>query len=452
MRHLQPVLWTKGTLLTPQHLQIQDRFLEDTLQFWLQSLAFCPWGFRQLRLDYEALAAGLLSVSAASGIFPDGLLFEIPEADASPAARPLAEHFGPSDTSLDVYLAIPQYRERGLNVSVSGTGADTRYVADAVFVQDEARVGSEKPVQVARKGFRILVEGESRQGYSSLRMARVERSPVGAFQLDGAFVPPVLDLATNEYLLAIARRLFEVLGAKSTELSALRRHKNESLADFTSSEIADFWMLYTINSHYPLVRHIFDVRHGHPEALFSIMAALAGALTTFSRDVHPRDLPVYDHEDLSGCFTAMDTRLRTLLETTVPKNYVALALKQVQPSIYAVSLAEERFFQNTRMYLALRAEMDHGELIGKAPQLVKIGAATHIDHMVRHALPGAQIVHTARPPAGLPVKTHYEYFSLAQSGAVWDSIARARNLAAYLPAEFPNAEMELIILLPQSRS
>jgi predicted component of type VI protein secretion system len=51
-----------------------------------------------------------------------------------------------------------------------------------------------------------------------------------------------------------------------------------------------------------------------------------------------------------------------------------------------------------------------------------------------------------------PVKTHYEYLSLARSGAVWHSITPARNLAAYLPAEFPNAEMELIILLPQSRS
>ena len=30
MRQLEPVIWTKGTFLNPQHLQIQDRFLAKT--------------------------------------------------------------------------------------------------------------------------------------------------------------------------------------------------------------------------------------------------------------------------------------------------------------------------------------------------------------------------------------------------------------------------------------
>ena len=57
MKQLKPVLWTKGTFLTPQHLQIQDRFLEDTLNFRLQALKFCPWGFRELAINAELLAA-----------------------------------------------------------------------------------------------------------------------------------------------------------------------------------------------------------------------------------------------------------------------------------------------------------------------------------------------------------------------------------------------------------
>ena len=78
MKQLQPVLWTKGTFLTPQHLQLQDRFLEDSLNFRLQALKFCAWGFSEVVLDQELLADGHLAVSRASGIFPDGLLFDIP--------------------------------------------------------------------------------------------------------------------------------------------------------------------------------------------------------------------------------------------------------------------------------------------------------------------------------------------------------------------------------------
>ena len=33
MKQLQPVIWSKGTFLTPQHLQVQDRFIEDSLNF-----------------------------------------------------------------------------------------------------------------------------------------------------------------------------------------------------------------------------------------------------------------------------------------------------------------------------------------------------------------------------------------------------------------------------------
>jgi len=32
--------------------------------------------------------------------------------------------------------------------------------------------------------------------------------------------------------------------------------------------------------------------------------------------------------------------------------------------------------------------MDEGELIQKAPQLIKICSASHIEHLIRQALPG----------------------------------------------------------------
>src|SRR6266536_4634324 len=106
MRQLQPILWTRGTLLTPQQLQAQDRFLEDSLHFRLEAVSFRPWGFTNLQVDRDALANGLFAISSAAGIFPDGLLFDMPDADEAPSAEPLAEHFGASDYTADVYLAI----------------------------------------------------------------------------------------------------------------------------------------------------------------------------------------------------------------------------------------------------------------------------------------------------------------------------------------------------------
>ena len=212
MKRLEPVIWTKGTFLTPQHLQIQDRFLENVLHFELEALSFRPWGLRRFQINQELLAAGTFSLSIASGIFPDGLLFDIPNSDPAPEPKPIADLFPDDSGELAVYLAIPQYRERGLNISAPLRNADTRYRAEVETFKDENTGMSEKPVQVARKNFRLLVEGESREGSSALRIAVVKRTPAGTFQLDPRFVPPVLDITASDYLVSIARRLVEIHG------------------------------------------------------------------------------------------------------------------------------------------------------------------------------------------------------------------------------------------------
>lgn len=450
MKSLQPVIWMKGTLLSPQYLQSQDRFLENSLKFQLDSLAYSPWGFRRLQIDQQALASGYLALSQASGIFPDGLLFEIPDADAAPIPRPLADCFEADQNVLDVYLAIPHFRERGLNVALAGSKGDTRYTSEIALLRDENTGLSERPVQVARKNFRLLTEGESQQQSSVLRLARVERTSAGLFQLDPKFVPPLLDVSANDFLVSILRRLVEILAAKSSQLAGTRRQKNLSLADFGAADIANFWLLYSINSHFPLLQHLFETRRGHPEELYQTMLSLAGSLSTFSNAIHPRDLPRYEHNELGFCFEDLDEKIRLLLDTVVPSNFVSLPLKLSQASIYATALADDRYLRNTKMYLAVRAEMNEGELISKAPYLLKVCSASHIEHLVRQALPGVPLTHTPRPPSAIPVKLNYQYFSLSQTGAAWEAVTRARNLAAYVPGDFPQPQLELIILLPES--
>ncbi len=450
MRQLQPVIWMKGTALSPQHLQSQDRFIEDSFQFRLESLNSHPWGFLNLQIDQETLAEGVFSLSAASGIFPDGLLFDFPVSESAPASKPLLDCFEPDQDTLDIFLAIPSYRLPGLNVSTAHGRADTRYLAEAIMVRDENSGLAEKPVQVARKNYRLLTGADSRQECSALQVARVRKAATGALQLDPQFVPPLLDISASDYLCAIARRIVEILAAKSSLLGGSRRQKNQSLADFGASDIANFWLLYTINSHFPELQHIFETRRGQPERLFDALLSLAGCLTTFSNKVHPSNLPLYDHDDLSNCFTQLDETVRLLLETVVPTNCISLPLKLVQPSIYATALADDKYLTNTRMYLAISAGMSEAELIGKTPYLVKVCSASHIEHLVRQALPGVGLTHVPKPPGSIPVKLNYQYFSLNQSGVVWEAIGRARNLAAYVPGDLPAPQLELIILLPEA--
>lgn len=450
MRRLQKVLWTKGILLNPQHLQLQDAYLEELVAFQLGSLQHAPWGFARLEIDQEALAGGSLALSTAAGLFPDGLPFLFPGADAAPAPRPLQEHWRPDQEAMDLFLAVPEHRFDGQNVSMQADGGSgaTRFVAEAVLRRDENTGLAERPLQLARRNLRLVAQGEALEGFTLLQVARVVRSPAGEPQLDPLYVPPLLEVSASVYLMTVARRLVEVLSARSSGLAGTRRQRNRGLADFGSSDVANFWLLYTVNTHLPVIRHLFETRRGHPEALYRAMLALAGALTTFSGTLHPRDLPGYDHTDLGACFGRLDGIIRELLETVVPTNHVILPLKQTQPLVHATALDDERLFTGTQMFLGVRSEAPAEEVARRVPQLLKVSSGDQVERLIRLALPGVTLRYTPAPPGSMPVKLDYQYFQVERSGNDWDAIRTARNLAAYVPSDFPAPQLELVVLLP----
>jgi type VI secretion system protein ImpJ len=450
MKQLQPVLWTKGTFLTPQHLQLQDKFLEDSLNFRLQALKFCAWGFSEVVLDQEQLAEGHLAISRASGIFPDGLLFEIPGPDQPPPSKALAEFFDPGVKDLDIYLTVPDYKQKGLNVAGLGRVAGSRYLAEITTVRDDNTGISEKPIQIARKNLRLLAANETREGSSALRIANIEKTEAGAFRLNTRFVPPLLEVRASDYLRSLISGILEILAAKSAQLAGMRRQKNQSLADFNASDIANFWLLYTVNSNIPVLNHLLQGQRCHPEELFSALTALGASLTTFHETIRPRDLPLYDHQNLSKVFTDLDEKLRILLDTVVPTKAVSLPLKHLKNTIYAAAIDQDKYLKNTRMYLAFSADVSEDTIIRRVPQLVKACSATHIEQLINAALPGVVLTHVSSPPSAIPVKLKFQYFSLNQTGAAWETVTRARNFAAHVPGDIPNPEMELIILLPEA--
>lgn len=446
MRQLQPVVWSKGVFLSPQHLQAQDRFFEESLRFVSGALSFRNWGFSALSLDAAALSEGQLSVTQASGVFPDGLMLDMPASDALPRSRNLEECFHDGRSACAFYLAIPQDRPGGINVGLQRGGVSTRFYAELQMLRDENSSGVEKPVSLARKNLQILAEGENLEGSVLLPFAQIERTEAGGYKLNPKYAPPLLNLKASDLLSGILRGLIEILVARSSQLAGSRRQRNQSLADFSASDIANFWLLYTINSHLPPLRHMLETNQTHPEALFLEMLSLAGSLSTFSSKIEPRDLPKYEHEHLGDCFLALDAIITELLDTVVPSNFVALPLKPLRDSIYATAIDKDQYFENSRPYLAISSDMREADLISRVPALAKACSATHIEQLIRQALPGLKLTHVPVPPRAIPVKLRYQYFSIEKTGPVWEAVTRARNFAVYAPGEIPNPDMELIFL------
>lgn len=434
-------------MLSPQHLQTQDRFFEDHLEFCLSALAHCPWGFSRLSIDEDLLQSGSLSIQVAAGALPDGLVFDVPDADSVVPPRTIGDLWEPDQESMLAFLAVPEFRLDGINVASGNRDAQTRFVPDVVQRRDEVTGLGERPLQIARKNLRILLEQESIEGFSVLPFARVRRLATGEFRLDAEFVPPVLDFTCSLRLASIVRRAVELLSAKSNALSRMRRQRNASLAQFSVSDVANFWLLYTVNSHLPVLRHLADTRHGHPSELYEALLGLAGSLTTFSTSVHPRDFPPYDHSDLGKCFGALDVTLRILLETAVPENCVALPFQIVQHAVHAVALDEDRFLSAPHLYLAVRSDLPPAEIARLVPQLVKVTSGDRVGGLIKQAVAGIALTHLQSPPTAVPVKLDFQYFEIQRQGAEWNAVVSGRNIAAYVPSEISNASLELILLL-----
>ena len=450
MKLLSRVVWSEGMHLGPHHFQVQSRYFEDSIQFAVSSLWFAAYGVAGLELDSEALRNGTVALVHARGIFPDGLPFNMPESDALPAPRAIADLFPPTRDAITVLLAIPPRKPNGVNCAIETnpvSPVDARYLAESKVLHDENTGADERPVRFGRKNLRLVVDTEPAGDLVTLPLARVMRDGAGHFIYDPQFVPPVLGIGASQRLMEILRRLIEILNEKSATISRGPTASGGIAAEFSTREIANFWLLHAVNSALAPLRHLYMAKRGHPEELYREMARLGGALCTFALDSHPRSLPVYDHMNLSDCFDALDRHIRAHLETIVPTNCLSIPLASAGNYYYEGQVSDQRCLGRARWVLAVRADMGEAELMVEAPHLIKVCTPPFVRELVRRALPGMTLTHLPVPPAAISARVETQYFGVARTGPCWDHIVQTRTVGLYVPGEFANPEVEILVVL-----
>jgi len=443
MKFLSRVVWSEGMYLGPEQFQAQNRYFEESLQFTSSSLIYRPYGLIGCNLDADALRNGTVSLIHARGLFADGLPFNMPESDAPPPPREIGELFPPTRETVTVRLAIPARKASGVNCAVNGYTGDSRYVAEMRSFIDESTGSDERPVQVGRKRFRLLLDTEPQEGFASLALARVIRDGAGHYIYDPSFIPPCVQVSASERLLLMLRQLLEILEQKSATLSGGAGKSTE----YSARELASFWLLHSVNSAAAVIRHLWTSKRGHPEEVFLELSRLGGALCTFGLESHPRSLPVYDHDDLTGCFAALEQHIRTHLEIILPTKCLQIPLQQSANYFYEGEVTDARCLGRARWVLGIRSEAGEAELIQRSPQLVKVCSSKFVGELVKRALAGLELTHMPAPPPAVSSKVEMQYFGINRTGPFWDSISQTRRVGIYVPGELPNPELELLVVL-----
>lgn len=241
------------------------------------------------------------------------------------------------------------------------------------------------------------------------------------------------------------RRLIEILEEKSASMS--RAPGGASFAEFSSREIASFWLLHAVNSGLAPLKHFWTSKRGHPAELYLEMARLAGALCTFALDSLPRDIPSYNHDRLDETFRAVDHHIRTHLETIIPTNCLAIALEPGAKYFYEGDIKDQRCLNRSRWVLGVRSSAGEVDVMTKAPQLVKVCSAQFVPELVKRALPGLALTHLPVPPSAVSAKADFQYFSVSKGGPCWDHLQKTKRVGIYVPGDFTDVELELLVVL-----
>jgi type VI secretion system protein ImpJ len=431
------VIWQEGMLLRPQHFQHNDRYYDHQMKTRTQLLGGYTWGFLHLEFDLQFLSMGKLVISQASGILPDGSLFEL-----GGSTEPMVLVVPPNTGHTPIYLALPLVTGNHIEARrMEHSDVLARYIAyDAEVADSNAGDDSASQVTCARPDFKLLLgEQQSDQAYVKLKVCEVlETTPDGVITLDPDYVPTYIQTHASKYLLSCLKEVISLLGNRGDTIAERIR----SSGKVGGAEVGDFMMLQLINRSELLLRHYLGLEQIHPEALYRTFLTLLGDLAAFSSDTRrPRLDSRYQHSDQGASFRKLMDAIRQVLSMVLEQHAIELVLQARQYGITVSPLHDHTLLGTASFVLAASAHCDPEELRQRLPAHLKVGPVERIRQLVNLHLPGIKIKPLPVAPRQIAFHSNKTYFILELSSEDLAQMERSGGFAFHVSGEFPELEL-----------
>ncbi|MBT2372291.1 type VI secretion system baseplate subunit TssK [Pseudomonas fluorescens] len=319
-----------------QHLQHNDRYYDQQLKHRTRLLGSHSWGFLTLELDLQYLNMGKVVVNQASGLLPDGSLFEL-----NGTLQPLLLEIPANTVAQSVYLALPLVTGNHVEArQAQQSEVLARYITCEVDVVD-SNAGEDSRCQIScgRPDFRLLAgEQQTDQAYVKLKVAQVLGcTPDGVVSLDPDFVPTFIHLQGSGYLLSCLK---EVIGLLTNRGDAIAERLGSN-GKAGGAEVGDFLMLQLINRTELVLRHYLDLVRVSPEALYRTLLSILGELSTFASDSKRPSLEGrYQHGDQGMSFRPLMAAIRSVLSMVLERHAIELVLQQRQYGVLVCPVSD----------------------------------------------------------------------------------------------------------------
>ena len=438
MSEFNKVVWSEGLFLRPQHFQQQDRFFERYVETRCAQLRSHTWGFTELELEPDLLAIGKIGVRRASGVFPDGTPFRMPEDEPLPAPLEL----GSQVRDQLVTLAIPLRRAGSLDAG-RGNGVDglvRHSIAELETNDSSAGSPATALLEVAALRSRLLLASEPGEAYARIPTAHVvECRADRQVLLDDRFIPTVLDARCSTRLATF-----------TAELQGLLHQRGEALAGRvaatgrgSAAEIAEFLLLQIVNRYEPLVAHLVSSGLVHPEDLYRVCLSAAGELATITTaSKRPPSFGTYQHERLRESFEPVVLALRSALSAVLEQAAIPIPIEPKKFGISVATVVDRTLFESAVFILAARADMQTEDFRRRFAVQLKMGPVERIRDLVNLQLPGVPVSAMPVAPRQIPFHAGFVYFEVDQANELWQQLRTSGGIGMHVAGEFPGLKME----------
>jgi type VI secretion system protein ImpJ len=347
-------------------------------------------------------------------------------------------------------LALPLEQANGNNCLLDNSKVErpTRYRQDWRKVQDLFD-GEAQQIGVLEHVLSLRIAHDDNADYLTCPIARLIRDGQGAWSLDNAYVPPLLDFAAHPGMLAQLDNLLTQLAAKRQRLMGMRRESNQRMADFAVADVSLFWLLNALNTYQPILADLKAHPARHPEPVYRELAKLAGGLLTFSLEHDIEQIPAYRHEQLESVFPPLLRLISTLLEASLPSRVIALEMEENGANRWKVSLNDPRLRERegADFYLSVRCRLPAAQVQSQFPRLCKIGTPDDVDQLINAALDGVPLQSLSHVPAAIPLRLENQYFALDLDHAKGKAVMDVGVCVFYVPSTLAEVKLELFAVL-----
>lgn len=308
------VQWSEGLLLSPQHLQQNDRFWQAQMRYLIEGANPDFVGVRALELDEGLLEQGRVVVRSIECVLDDGTPILLLKDHDSALELDVTKVLAETGDRAHISLVLPV---RGEAAAAMGS-MNPRYASVGGSAVDEnTGTGS---VAVARLRPAVRLDPGWTPGANFLSgcyLFELERIPLGSFRRT-AYHPPLASLAASGFMKEKALRarveaLRDLVRMKLREIAQVGEGTSQDPATGDTALVMAARCLAMILPSLDVLGLGADVA---PRALYVTLAQATGQIAALDVLPDPPVLPPYDHLDCEPGFdmalSFIETRVRAI--------------------------------------------------------------------------------------------------------------------------------------------